>query len=505
MLTRLALPLLLLLALLLAPIQPTSAEEEDGGTQPPAAPAAPAADEEEDEDESGGILEAPGEDDEEETAGPTAPVGPTYRERGPVRPLRDEGTPAGMVRVPEGVAVIGTKAKRLASLLRGRPPTISAQFQFEIPEHHQPMPSFYVDEFEVSNAQYHAFLMDAAHVVHETAGQLANLEEVAGHLLNLPQTDWSSPKLQFWRQLYEANKDHLHEKMADTIVKNAGGQVDEEKTARAFRRAPLIRGLELAFYSLQPPMDWKGITPDEDLKDHPVRGVSYNDAERFAEWAGKHIPTEAEWEYVGRGPEGFYFPWGDEWFPNASRANWGGKIVRRFVPITVPVNGDLKPADLEEDVEWVYDGMSWCGAWHMLGNVAEWTSSWFSAYPDPDVTRDHEWMGQYVKVIRGAGLRDAEPLVLRLAARNFLGGGKKQPPKPGKPLRERRVPLRVVRQPGPGPARSRVAACRPRPAGEARAPGAGPVGGRRGAPVRPGRSGRDGPRVRRRGRRAPWF
>jgi len=333
--------------------------------------------------------------------------------------FENAATPAGMVYVPGGTAVIGTTYERLRQeLLRGRARQVQADFAFEAPQHQVEMKPFFIDRYEVTNAQYLLFMEGTKQSYDTDEAALANIVEVAGYLMGMPRDQWESDDVA-WGQLYETNKDVLWEKMPDKVVKNAAGEVDEKATKKAFRYAPLVRGMELTFYSRKPPETWPSMLPLKIMMDHPVMSVSYDDAEAYAEWAGKHVPTEQEWEYAGRGPEGFFYPWGDQWFSDLTHCNWGAKNATEdtgFKPRTMVVDS-------------IPEGRSWCGAYHMLGNAGEWTSSWFMPYPGNE--REHVSMGEYVKVIRGATYVDLELLVLRLAARNFIGSGIKAPPRPG--------------------------------------------------------------------------
>ncbi|SOJ53446.1 Serine/threonine-protein kinase pkn1 [Mycobacterium simulans] len=119
--------------------------------------------------------------------------------------------------------------------------------------------------------------------------------------------------------------------------------------------------------------------PDSDIADkadHPVVQVAYPDAAAYARWAGRRLPTEAEWEYAARAGTTTTYSWGDEPNPDGRlMANtWQGRFPYRndgalgwmgTSPIgTFPPNG--------------------FGLVDMIGNVWEWTATEFSAHHGPD-------------------------------------------------------------------------------------------------------------------------
>jgi formylglycine-generating enzyme required for sulfatase activity len=130
-----------------------------------------------------------------------------------------------------------------------------------------------------------------------------------------------------------------------------------------------------------PGANWRHpLGPDSDIEDkldHPVVHVAYEDAEAFAEWAGKRVPTEAQWERAARGGlDGKRFVWGDDHVPDGQlMANtWQGEFPHenaeldgyaRTSPVgSFPANG--------------------FGLYDVAGNVWDWTRDWYSDDPTAD-------------------------------------------------------------------------------------------------------------------------
>lgn len=136
----------------------------------------------------------------------------------------------------------------------------------------------------------------------------------------------------------------------------------------------------------------------------PVWGVSWYEADAYARWAGRRLPTEIEWEFAARGTKSLVYPWGDD-EPRPEYGNFDNPLGG-----PTPVGG-------------YPDGASPFGLLDATGNVWEWTSSAFEGYPDfrvdPYPEYSELWFDGDHRVARG-GSWATRPPILRASFRNFF-------------------------------------------------------------------------------------
>lgn len=114
------------------------------------------------------------------------------------------------------------------------------------------------------------------------------------------------------------------------------------------------------------------LTSIDSLPDHPVVQVSWNDAEAYCKWAGRKLPSEAQWEKAARGTDARTYPWGSQaagadltnYADLNSGEGWADKTVDDGYKLTAPVGS-------------YPNGASPYGALDMAGNVSEWVADWY--------------------------------------------------------------------------------------------------------------------------------
>lgn len=140
----------------------------------------------------------------------------------------------------------------------------------------------------------------------------------------------------------------------------------------------------------QAPPYWDGNQFPAGQADYPVAGVTFDLAEAYCQWAGKRLPTEAEWEKACRGTDGRIYPWGNEWQGGLGNTDLlAGSFKWSNVPSgSGPALADdawsflrASPAASEgrglRPVGSYLGGASPYGVMDMVGNVSEWVSGWY--------------------------------------------------------------------------------------------------------------------------------
>jgi sulfatase modifying factor 1 len=242
------------------------------------------------------------------------------------RPSEDSRT-SDMVRIPGGTFSMGS----------------NDHYPEEAPVHRATVDGFWIDRTPVTNRQFKAFVRATGHKTFaeippdpkDYPGALPHMI-YAGSLVFTPPPgvtnlrDWS----QWWQFMKGANWRHPYGPKSNINVHD----------------------------------------------NHPVVHVSYSDALAYGKWAGKDLPTEAEWEFAARGGlDGAEFAWGDEFTPGGVHVanTWQGEFPRqnlnadgyeRTSPVTAfPPNG--------------------YGVHDMIGNVWEWTADWYAARHEADAPK----------------------------------------------------------------------------------------------------------------------
>ena len=153
----------------------------------------------------------------------------------------------------------------------------------------------------------------------------------------------------------------------------------------------------------------------ETVSDRPAVGMGWTDAAAYCSWAGKRLPTEAEWEKAARGTDGRRYPWG-HMQPFVDIANYNRGVWVSEAITLVGVAGGIQGMSVRHGLK--EGGRSPYGLHHMAGNAAEWVADWYdreyySKSPESNPTGPAQ--GEK-RVIRGGSWADL-PVALRSSAR----------------------------------------------------------------------------------------
>jgi formylglycine-generating enzyme required for sulfatase activity len=134
----------------------------------------------------------------------------------------------------------------------------------------------------------------------------------------------------------------------------------------------------------------------------PREQITWPESDAFCRKRGARLPSEAEWEYAARGPDGLIYPWGNTW--DSSLVVW-----------------NLASKELDAEVGSKPGGISWVGALDMIGNVNEWLNDWYAedyyaSLEDGAINPQGPVMGTK-RVIRGSSYYEENPVFLHAAFR----------------------------------------------------------------------------------------
>jgi len=240
--------------------------------------------------------------------------------------------PAGMVLVPGGDFLMGSDHKLAQANER--------------PAHRVHVGAFWMDRHHVTNAEFRAFV--------EATGYVTTAER---------KPDWETLKVQ--------------------LPAGAPQPADAALVPGAMVFVGTERPVSLDDYSqwwrFVPGADWKhpgGPGSSIDGKDdHPVVQVSYDDVLAYARWAGKRLPTEAEWEFAARGGlEQATYAWGDEFAPRGEKMlNFWDTNERPFPVVSAKAGGAMGTSRVGTFPANGY------GLVDMTGNAWQWVGDWYRA------------------------------------------------------------------------------------------------------------------------------
>jgi len=246
-------------------------------------------------------------------------------------------------------------------------------YREEAPSHRETVDGFWIDRWPVTNAQFRKFIEQTGHVTQAEIAPDPALYPGADPTLLVP---------------------------ASVVFVKPARRVDMRN--------------HFNWWALVPGADWRHpLGPEssiDGLDEHPVVHIGFDDALAFARWAGKELPTEAEWEFAARGGlEAAEYAWGDELEPD-------GKMMANYWQGEFPIENVARDGYETTSPVGSFPANGY-GLHDMIGNVWEWTMDWYAP--------DHRGK---TACCTGAGRSDArerssDPAVAIKIPRRVMKGG----------------------------------------------------------------------------------
>ena len=245
-----------------------------------------------------------------------------------------------MVKVTAGKFIRGSN-KEDTEGMQARYGFAAPLYQDEHPQSEINLDTFWIDTYEVTNKAYKAYILSSKRMM---------------------PFEWVNNG-------YAMSETSLRAMEADKLRKIALDYFRLDVDTRTMAKPALINAM---------------LKYQQQLDKLPVTGVNWFNAKAFCEWRSARLPSEAEWEKAARGPNGFEYPWGNEWNSKITNTGDDGNWDEGVAPV-----GSYR------------NNKSPYGAYDMAGNVWEWVDDWYQQYPGSTYTT--KAFGEKNRVIRGGG------------------------------------------------------------------------------------------------------
>lgn len=258
--------------------------------------------------------------------------------------VANEASTEHMALIPAGSFMMGREEREGWS-----PMAAPEMFGDELPLHEVYLGAFYIDKYEVTNGQFNEFV--------DATGYVTDAEQHGASAVMVPQEQANEP----------------------------------------------VQGTDMGWSTAREGATWR--TPEgpgssiEDFMDYPVVHVSWNDANAYAAWVGKRLPTEAEWEKAARGGVDTNWFWSDGLDNAGEYANFYGEHRTDYIYPAEAVDGYYQLAPVGSLIPNDY------GLYDTAGNAFEWAADWyqydyFSISPPNNPEGPDSGTG---KVVKGGG------------------------------------------------------------------------------------------------------